>query len=310
MANTKRVPRDILIPASLNKVDQGRYENPINGTTTGGAKLALASSGNYAHSVVEVVQGAIDAGDITIGAGGISDGDKGDITVSGSGATWTVDNTAITNAKMANMAAWTVKVRNAGTSGAPSDAALADITEEAAPAAGDFLLGFLADGSIRVYDIDNLPVGSSIVQENVSITGGNAGSGLRVTATATGTTCSYASNNYTITVPVGETLLSAHLIVVSADVQAAADAGGFTDWITVTFVNLDGNSGVTTLRVPQVQKGSIPNAGALAANNGMSIDNDNNPALTVIGASSNDIVIRASGMSIGGQGYLLSFSGF
>lgn len=59
----------------------------------------------------------------TLGGSGLSDGDKSDITVSGSGATWTIDNNAVTNAKFRQSAGLSV----VGTSG-NSTANVADIT--------------------------------------------------------------------------------------------------------------------------------------------------------------------------------------
>lgn len=55
------------------------------------------------------------------GGAAVADGDKGDVTVSGSGAVWTVDNDVVTNAKAANMATDTIKGRATAATGDPED---------------------------------------------------------------------------------------------------------------------------------------------------------------------------------------------
>ena len=63
----------------------------------------------------------------------------GDVTSAGDGAQ-TIVAGAVTNAKAADMAAWTLKLRNNAASGDPQDVKISALTDEPAPAAGDFVM--------------------------------------------------------------------------------------------------------------------------------------------------------------------------
>lgn len=58
---------------------------------------------------------------IASGSSGITDGDKGDIIIAGSGTSFTVDAGVVTNAKLANVATSTIKGRTTAGTGSPED---------------------------------------------------------------------------------------------------------------------------------------------------------------------------------------------
>lgn len=98
---------------------------------------------------------------------GIADGDKGDITVSGAGATWTIDNQAVTYAKIQNVSA-TDRLLGRSTSGA---GVIEEIT------CTSFSRTLLDDSSASAYRTTlGVGTGDSPAFTGISVTGLSAGS--------------------------------------------------------------------------------------------------------------------------------------
>jgi uncharacterized protein DUF5907 len=80
------------------------------------SRLAAGTSGHFLQTL------GAGANPQWAASGGVSDGDKGDITASSSGATWTIDNAAVTLAKMANLSAPSKLIgRFSGGAGVPQE---------------------------------------------------------------------------------------------------------------------------------------------------------------------------------------------
>jgi hypothetical protein len=85
------------------------------------------------------------------GGGGLSDGDKGDITVTGSGATWTIDAGTVTLAKQADMATASIQGRVTAGTGAPE--ALTESQARSVMGLPAIAVGTSAPGSPAVGDL-------------------------------------------------------------------------------------------------------------------------------------------------------------
>ena len=134
-------------PARPIRVDGGG-RIPAGGTT--GQALVKSADADYATTWATVS-----------GGGGVTDGDKGDITVSGSGATWTIAAGAVTVSKMANLAASTILGNNTGVSAAPIALSVAQVKTLLAIAAGDVsgLATVATSGSAADLSTGTLPAG-------------------------------------------------------------------------------------------------------------------------------------------------------
>lgn len=108
---------------TIPRGDVGPANELSIGTVTTGAPGSSASASITGTPPSQTLNLTIPRGDVGATGPAVSDGDKGDITVSSAGTDWTIDNDAVTNAKLANVATGTLKGRATAGTGDPEDLA-------------------------------------------------------------------------------------------------------------------------------------------------------------------------------------------
>jgi hypothetical protein len=95
---------------------------PFSAAVSGGlVQYTYVPAGGTSGQVLTKASGADFDTQWTTASGGVSDGDKGDITVSSSGSVWTIDNQAVTYAKIQDVTDARLLGRSAGGAGPPQE---------------------------------------------------------------------------------------------------------------------------------------------------------------------------------------------
>lgn len=137
---------------------------------------------------------------VTAPSAAIPDGDKGDITTSGSGSTWTIDSNAVTNAKLADMAEARIKGRATGAgTGDPTDLTANEASTLLDGATDPFLRTSAISGRCGTATLS----GGAVVVANASVTASTRVFLSRVTL---GTSAGHLS--YTLSAGVSFTITS------------------------------------------------------------------------------------------------------